>query len=122
MKKSLLIICISLIGGIGFANTQKGIVKTKGRLNTDQTITKGVPLPDAFVTVQGAQTVSSNKKGLFSVTLTSKDYMYCAMQISSLAHMHILQIPCISSWRLRLSRWKTKSLLSVNYGGHFNGS
>ena len=74
MKKSLLIICISLIGGIGFANTQKGIVKTKGRLNTDQTITKGVPLPDAFVTVQGAQTVSSNKKGLFSVTLTSKDY------------------------------------------------
>ena len=75
MKKSLLIICVSLVGCFVFANTsQQGIVKTKGRLNEDQTITKGTPLSDAYVTVQGAQTVSSNKKGLFSVALTSKDY------------------------------------------------
>ena len=75
MKKSICTIGFILLGSLVFASTtQQGIVKTKGRLNEDQTITKGVPLPDAFVTVQGAQTVSSNKKGLFSVTLTSKDY------------------------------------------------
>ena len=73
-KYFCLFISICLCSCLVYANTtQQGIVKTKGRLNKDQTITKGTPLSEAFVTVQGAQTVSSNKKGLFSVTLTSKD-------------------------------------------------
>lgn len=75
MKKSICTIGFILLGSLVFASTtQQGIVKTKGRLNEDQTITKGTPLSDAYVTVQGAQTVSSNKKGLFSLALTSKDY------------------------------------------------
>ena len=54
MKRYLLLIfTISYAVTFCAQNAQKGIVKTKGRLNEDQTITKGTPLSDAYVTVQG---------------------------------------------------------------------
>ncbi len=56
------------------AQTQQGIVKTKGRMDNNGSIIVGSPISDAYVTVLGTQTVSSNKDGKFSVGLKSKEF------------------------------------------------
>ncbi len=56
------------------AQTQQGIVKTKGRMDNNGAIIVGSPISDAYVTVLGTQTVTSNKDGKFSVGLKSKEF------------------------------------------------
>ena len=74
MKKHLIIsICLFTLCSLS-AQTQSGIVKTKGRLNQDGSVTAGIPLSDVYVSVRGAQTVTSNKKGQFSVSLKTRDF------------------------------------------------
>ena len=72
-KQFLLFICLCTLCSL-YAQTQGGIVKTRGRLNADGSVTAGVPLSDVYVSVRGAQTVTSNKKGQFSVSLKTRDF------------------------------------------------
>ena len=74
MKKYLLLFIYIFVVSSFSAQVQQGVVKTKGRLNPDGSVTAGVPLSGAFVTVRDAQTVASNKKGQFSVSLTNRDF------------------------------------------------
>ena len=74
IKKFLLPIAFLLLQTILMAQTQTGIVKTRGRLTEDGTVIPGVGLSGASVTVKGSNTVVSGKSGTFKVNLPESDY------------------------------------------------
>ena len=57
-----------------FAQTQNGIVKTRGRLNEEGIVVPGERLPNATVSIRGRNAVISGKDGSFRVRLTEPEY------------------------------------------------
>ncbi|MBQ9216406.1 MAG: tetratricopeptide repeat protein [Prevotella sp.] len=69
---SLLIICFLTI--IGMAQTQQGVVKTRGKMVNGKHV-PGQGLSGATVTIQGRSAVLSQTNGAFSFPTTSKTFM-----------------------------------------------
>lgn len=69
MKSLLFFVCSLIISTTAFAQTQKGYVKTKGRLDSNGNVIKGVRLAGASVIVKGCNTVISNSNGLFTLAI-----------------------------------------------------
>lgn len=57
-----------------FAQTQNGIVKTRGRLNEEGFVIAGERLPNATVSIRGRNSVISGKDGSFRFFLTEPEY------------------------------------------------
>ena len=74
MGKVFLSVCLFLFTTMGFAQTQKGYVKTKGRLAPDGTIIHGEPISDAAIILQGGNSTMSDKKGDFKIKLIDNSY------------------------------------------------
>lgn len=74
MKKVFwLTVCI-LVTVMGSAQTQKGYVKTKGRLGNNGTVITGTRLSGATVKVKGGNAVVSGSNGAFSLAIPSNSY------------------------------------------------
>ena len=74
MKKFLSLITIILLPLLAMAQTQQGYVKTKGRLNSNGTVTPGVRLSGATVVLKGGSSVVSGANGAFSMKVPSNKY------------------------------------------------
>ena len=74
IKKLILPLFLLFLPVALMAQTQSGVVKTRGRLAEDGTVIPGVGLTGASVTVKDGNTVVSGKNGSFKVSLPEKDY------------------------------------------------
>ena len=74
MKKLASIIIAILLPLLAMAQTQQGYVKTKGRLNSNGTVTPGVRLSGATVVLKGGSSVVSGANGAFSMKVPSNKY------------------------------------------------
>ena len=74
MKKLISTILIALLPLLAMAQTQQGYVKTKGRLNSNGTVTPGVRLSGATVVLKGGSSVISGANGAFSMKVPSNKY------------------------------------------------
>ena len=74
MGKVFLSVCLFLFTTMGFAQTQKGYVKTKGHLDDGGNLIPGVPIGEVVVKVKGRNDVMSDKKGNFSFLISDKTY------------------------------------------------
>ncbi len=75
MKKLLFFtITMLFMSSAAFAQTQKGYVKTKGRLDNEGNLIPGVPLSEVIVKVKDRNEVISNKKGNFSFPMPYERY------------------------------------------------
>ncbi len=59
---------------VGHAQTQQGLVKTKGRLGNDGKVIAGTPLHNVTVKVKGRTSVVSNNRGAFSFPVPGEAY------------------------------------------------
>ena len=75
MKKFYFVFFLLLVG-ISFASsqTQRGYVKTRGRLQSDGTIIPGTRLSGATVTLKGNKSVTSGANGVFSFAVSNKSF------------------------------------------------
>ena len=74
MKKAILVICALLAALMSFAQTQQGIVKTRGRMVNGQLV-PGVRLKDVMVTLNYGNPLLSGNDGEFSFNVpASKSY------------------------------------------------
>lgn len=80
MKKLILILLFLFSPFFIYAQTQTGVVKTRGRLADDGSIIPGVGLEGAVVSVQGRNAVVSSKDGSFRVRLTGEEYYIQSVQ------------------------------------------
>lgn len=82
MKTWKIILTFSLLACTisGVAQTQQGIVKTKGRLNSDGSVSAGQRIAGASVTVKGRATVLSKQNGTFSFPMPDKVYYLQSVQ------------------------------------------
>lgn len=62
------------------AQTQNGVVKTKGRLANNGSVIHGVPLSGATVTVKGRNAVVSGNNGKFSLSIPGNNYYLQSVQ------------------------------------------
>ena len=74
MNKIISIIIAVLLPLLAMAQTQQGYVKTKGRLNSNGTVTPGVRLSGATVVLKGGSSVVSGANGAFSMKVPSNKY------------------------------------------------
>ena len=75
MKKFCFVFCLLLIGiSVVSAQTQRGYVKTRGRLQSDGTIIPGTRLSGATVTLKGNKSVISGANGVFSFAVSNKSF------------------------------------------------
>ena len=74
MKKLISTIIIALLPILAMAQIQQGHVKTKGRLNSNGTVTSGKRLSGATITIKKGNSAVSNSKGEFSINTNSKNY------------------------------------------------
>jgi hypothetical protein len=74
MKRTIWLLIGLFMALIASAQTQKGIVKTKGRLGANSTVIAGTRLSGATVTVRGGNSVVSGSNGAFSLTIPSNSY------------------------------------------------
>lgn len=76
MKTAKLFVLISILMFCSTLNaqTQRGYVKTKGRLDNNGTVITGTRLSGATVTVKGGNAVVSGNEGAFSLTIPSNYY------------------------------------------------
>jgi len=81
MKTWKIALAISLLSILsGMAQTQQGIVKTKGRLNSDGSVSAGQRIAGASITVRGRTTVLSKQNGTFSFPIPGKVYYLQSVQ------------------------------------------
>ena len=75
MKKFYFVFFLLLVG-ISFASaqTQRGYVKTRGRLQSNGTTIAGIRLPGATVTLKGNNSVTSGANGVFSFVVSNKSF------------------------------------------------
>ena len=74
MKKFLLLTIAMLIAVSAFSQTQKGIAKTKGRLDNDGNLISGEPLSEVTIKVKDRNAVMSDKKGSFTFPTPENTY------------------------------------------------
>lgn len=74
MKKFLLLAVCVAMATMMLAQTQKGYVKTKGRLGTDGQLIPGEPLGEVTVKVKDRNAVMSDKRGDFSFPMPDETY------------------------------------------------
>lgn len=73
IRTILLFACLCAFSS-AFAQTQQGLVKTKGRLSSNGNVIKGTPLAGATVTVRGRNAVLSGTSGTFSLPIPSNTF------------------------------------------------
>ena len=71
IKVFLFVICICLCS---VAQTQQGLVKTKGRLAANGSVISGTRLSGVMVTVRGRNAVLSGSNGVFSLAIPGNSY------------------------------------------------
>ena len=59
---------------VAYAQTQQGVAKTKGRLNSDGTVTPGTLLKGVTIKVKGRTAVLSDDKGAFTFPVPGQQY------------------------------------------------
>ncbi len=74
MKKLLFVALTLCFTTVIFAQTQKGYVKTKGRLDNDGNLIPGTPLSEVVVKVKDRNEVMSDKRGDFSFPMPDQTY------------------------------------------------
>lgn len=74
MKKLLFVALTLCFTTVIFAQTQKGYVKTKGRLDNDGNLIPGTPLSEVVVKVKDRNEVISDKRGDFSFPMSDQTY------------------------------------------------
>lgn len=75
VKVSSLILLLSTVFGSGIsAQTQQGIVKTKGRLGTNGSVMHGKRLQGATVIIKGRSAVVSGANGTFSFPVPEQNF------------------------------------------------
>ena len=66
MKKFCFVVCLLFLGiSVASAQTQRGYVKTRGRLQSNGTTIPGTRLSGATVTLKGNNSVTSGANGVF---------------------------------------------------------
>ena len=75
MKRTILLLAISLMTLSAGAQTQQGVVKTKGRLNANGTVTSGQRLTGATIAVLNGNRVVSGANGKFALMLPSAKFV-----------------------------------------------
>ena len=74
MKKSFLIFLFLLVSLWSFAQTQQGVVKTRGRINSSGTVTHGKGISGATVTLGNGSSQVSGNNGTFSFVVSKGTY------------------------------------------------
>ena len=74
MNKTSFLIALATFPLFLSAQTQRGYVKTKGRLCSNGSVIAGTPLSGAMVTVKDANPVVSSNKGTFSISVSGNSY------------------------------------------------
>ena len=74
MKKYLLFLCLLATISAAFAQTQRGYVKTRGRLAANGSLIPGTRLTGATITFKGNVAVVSGPNGAFSYPMRSKTF------------------------------------------------
>ena len=75
MKKFCFVFFISFLGIlVASAQTQRGYVKTRGRLQSNGTTIPGTRLSGATVTLKGNNSVTSGANGVFSFVVSNKSF------------------------------------------------
>ena len=75
MKKFCFVFCLLLMGiSVASAQTQRGYVKTRGRLQSNGTTIPGTRLSGATVTLKGNNSVTSGANGGFSFAVSNKSF------------------------------------------------
>ena len=74
MKKLLLLTVCVAMATMMMAQTQKGYVKTKGRLSNDGQVIPGEPLGEVTIKVKDRNAVMSDKRGDFSFPMPDETY------------------------------------------------
>ena len=75
MKKFCFVVCLLLVGiSVASAQTQRGYVKTRGRLQSNGTTIPGTRLSGATVTLKGNNSVTSGANGVFSFAVSNKSF------------------------------------------------
>lgn len=74
MKKFLVFLCLLATASVAFAQTQRGYVKTRGRLAANGTLNPGKHLSGATLVLKGNKTVVSDNNGMFTFSDPSKKY------------------------------------------------
>ena len=76
MKKTLITICLMMSAVLCHAQNkeQEGLVKTRGRLDSDGKVVPGVAVSNASIILKGGNTAVSEKDGEFSILLPEDKY------------------------------------------------
>ena len=75
MKKFCFVFCLLFVGiSVASAQTQRGYVKTRGRLQSNGTTIPGTRLSGATVTLKGNNSVTSGANGGFSFAVSNKSF------------------------------------------------
>ena len=80
MKKFLVFLCLLATASVAFAQTQRGYVKTRGRLAANGTLNPGKHLSGATLVLKGNKTVVSGSNGMFTFSDPSKKYCVTKVQ------------------------------------------
>ena len=80
MKKFLLFLCLLATVSVASAQTQRGYVKTRGRLAANGTLNPGKHLSGATLVLKGNKTVVSGSNGMFTFSDPSKKYCVTKVQ------------------------------------------
>lgn len=80
MKRTNLILALAFLCGMANAQTQQGIVKTRGRLAANGTLIPGAPLMGATVSIKNASSYVTNDNGKFSFSIPSKTFYFTGVK------------------------------------------
>ena len=80
MKKFLLFLSLLATVSVAFAQTQRGYVKTRGRLAANSTTIPGTRLSGATLTFKGNRTAVSGPNGVFTFSVPSKTFCVTNVQ------------------------------------------
>ena len=76
MKKIISLLLLFVTASISFAQTQQGIVKTRGRLAANGILIPGTPLAGATVSIKNASHSVTGNNGRFSFAVPSKTFYF----------------------------------------------
>lgn len=74
MKRFFLIVCLLASVSAGFAQTQQGYVKTRGRLSVNGTAIPGTRLSGVTITFRGNKSAVSGTNGAFTFAVSNKTF------------------------------------------------
>ena len=80
MKKFLVLLCLLATVSVAFAQTQRGYVKTRGRLAANGTLNPGKHLSGATLVLKSNKTVVSDNNGMFTFSVPSKKFCVTKVQ------------------------------------------